>query len=117
MCTMSLDACIYVCTYIHMHVFTNNQLLKFAGFVNENETLFTYNQQIDQSWASFYDPGFQPIFTVTVNENLRSVCGNNTFCLYDIAATGSMEIGLSTLDGSNQYDEIVQLSYPGKSVW
>ena len=56
------------------------------------------------------------MFTVTVDENLRSVCGNNTFCLYDIAATGSMEIGLSTLDGSNQYDEIVQLSYPGNFV-
>ena len=98
-------ACIYVCT--------NTQLL---GFVSENETLFTYNQQIDQSWASFYDPHFRPIFTVTVNENQRTFCRNNSFCLYDIVITGNTDIATSTLESSDQYDEIVQLSYPGNFV-
>ena len=41
-------------------------------------------------------------------------CDNDTFCLYDIATTGRMDIGLSTLDGSRNFDEIVQLSYPSK---
>ena len=40
-------------------------------------------------------------------------CNNDTFCLYDIAATGRMDIGLSTLDGSMGFEEILRLSYPG----
>ena len=84
------------------------------GFINESESLFTYNQQIDQSWEVFYDPFFQPLFTIIENNAfLQQICGNNTFCLYDLTVTGNTEISLSTLNGSNTYDEIVQLSYPG----
>ena len=91
---------------------------EFIGFINKTESLFTYNQQIDQSWESFYDPYFRPLFTINQNNQFqRSICGNNTFCLYDISATGDTEIGLSTLNGSNLYDEIVQLSYPGECVY
>ena len=54
------------------------------------------------------------------NESLeaeaREACNNDTFCLYDIATTGRMDIGLSTLDGSRGFDEIVQLSYPSMYV-
>ena len=88
-----------------------------TGFISKSESLFTYNQQIDQSWETFYDPHFQPLFTINQdNELLQSVCENNTFCLYDISVTGNTEIGLSTLNGSKQYDKIVQLSYPGMYI-
>ena len=108
---------IYICTYMCVCNNPKYSIMNiFIGFVNENETLFTYNQQIDQSWVSFYDPNFQPVFTVTANENQRMFCRSNSFCLYDIAVTGSMEIATSTLESSNQYDKIVQLSYPGDYV-
>ena len=99
--------------YACIGIITNNQLLMFLGFVNENETLFTYNQQIDQSWASFYDPNFRPIFSVTVNEDQKTFCRNDSFCLYDLAVTRNTDIATSTLESSSQYDEIVKLSYPG----
>ena len=86
-----------------------------TGFINSSESLFTYNQQIDQSWETFYDPYFQPILTVIENNDvLQSICGNNTFCYYDFTVTGNPGIALSTLNESNHYDEIVQLSYPGR---
>ena len=40
-------------------------------------------------------------------------CGDDVFCLYDVATTGRMDIGLSTLNGSQDFDELVKLSYPG----
>ena len=87
------------------------------GFISKSESLFTYNQQIDQSWETFYDPHFQPLFTINQNnEALQSVCENDTFCLYDISVTGNTEIGLSTLNSSKQYDKIVQLSYPSMYI-
>ena len=85
-----------------------------TGFINSSESLFTYNQQIVQSWETFYDPYFRPLFTVTENQFLQSICGNNTFCYYDYSVTGNTDIALSTLNGSNLYDEIVELSYPGR---
>ena len=85
------------------------------GFISKSESLFTYNQQIDQSWETFYDPYFRPLFTIDVNDELlESICENDTFCLYDIIATGSTEIGLSTLNGSKEYEKSVQSSYPSK---
>ena len=38
-------------------------------------------------------------------------CGGDSFCLFDIAATGRMEVGLSTLAASQELEEI---SRPGK---
>ena len=43
-----------------------------------------------------------------------AICGNDSFCLFDIAATGNMDIGLSTLDGSLNYETIVEMADPGK---
>ena len=88
----------HMCTYVCISQIFNINIL---GFVNENETLFTYNQQIDQSWASFYDPNFRPVFTFTGNEDQRSFCRNNSFCLYDYVVTCNMDIATSTLESSN----------------
>ena len=103
--------CPHIRTYVRIFVLMN------IGFNSKGESLFTYNQQIDQSWESFYDPYFLPLFTVIENNTLlESICENDTFCLYDMSVTGNTEIGLSTLNGSKQYDKIVQLSYPGTYV-
>ena len=34
--------------------------------------------------------------------------------LFDIAATGRVEIGMTTLKGSEDFEELVELSAPGK---
>ena len=44
-------------------------------------------------------------------------CGGDIFCLFDVAATGRMDIGLSTLNGSQNFDELVKLSYPGNEYY
>ena len=41
-------------------------------------------------------------------------CGGDNFCLFDIAATGRMEVGLSTLAASQELEEIIEVSRPGK---
>ena len=43
----------------------------------------------------------------------RDVCQNDTFCLYDIAATGRVELGMTTLRGNQEFEEIAELSAAG----
>ena len=103
----------------HGYIFTDI-IDFFAGIVSETESLFTY--PLRESWHTYYDPNFTPSFApVFANPSLEAeaieACDNDTFCLYDIATTGRMDIGLSTLDGSRSFDEIVQLSYPSKELF
>ena len=89
----------------------------FLGIItHENQSLFTYHR--GQSWLDFYDPDFTPIYSPVFSDPVLEAaaylaCNNDTFCLYDIATTGRMDIGLSTLDGSMGFEEILRLSYPG----
>ena len=83
---------------------------------DENQSLFTYHRE--QSWFDFYHPDFVPAFEPVFSDpklegEAMLACKNDTFCLYDIAATGRMDIGLSTLDGSKEFEEMQRLSYPG----
>lgn len=59
-------------------------------------------------------PTFSPTFA---NPDLEAealdLCGEDSFCLFDVAATGSTEIGLTTLQGSIEFDMIVSISAPG----
>ena len=41
-----------------------------------------------------------------------SICGDNFFCLFDIAATGETDIGMTTLRGAEEYEEILELQIP-----
>lgn len=89
-----------------------------AGIINRTEdSLFTYTQ--DTSFATFYDPNFIPTFSPsfslpTIESEAHAMCGDDTFCLFDVAATGSTEIGLSTLQGNIEFDTIVNMSLPGE---
>ena len=83
---------------------------------NEDDSLFTY--KIGENWTTFYQPQYIPLYesvfpNPALEENAKAVCNNNTFCLYDIAATGRAEIGMTTLRGSDGFDHIVELSAPG----
>jgi len=82
----------------------------------EEQSLFTYLH--GDSWRTYYDPNFTPLFNTVFSDPALEVaaisaCNGDTSCLYDIATTGRMDIGLSTLDGSIKYEQIVNLSYPG----
>ena len=91
-----------------------------TGFIDrEEQSLFTYKQNF--SWETYHDQNFEPLFESTFSDAMleqqaMETCGDDIFCLYDVATTGRMDIGLSTLDGSQNFDELVELSYPGNGI-
>ncbi len=92
-------------------------VLLFKGILKSvDESLFTYNP--GESFSTFYSPSFIPIFEPTfTNSTLeklaREVCGDDEYCLFDIAATKTIEIGMATMDGGKEFDEIVKMAVPG----
>ena len=91
------------------------------------DSLFTY--QPGEIWATFYDPFFELTFQPTFADpefeaEVNELCGDDIFCLFDVAATGDMDIGLSTLEGGQEIQEITELQIPGllkqsstNSIW
>ena len=90
----------------------------FPGIIsNEDDSLFFYNDV--QNWFTFYRPHYTPLFGAVftspeLEEKAKKLCKNDSFCLYDIAATGRVELGMTTLRGSEDFEELVELSAPGK---
>ena len=77
--------------------------------------------QPEESWATYYDPyfeaEFQPVFGSPVLEiEATRLCGDDRFCLFDIAATGNIEIGLSTLKTSEEIEKLAMLSLPSAYI-
>ena len=68
--------------------------------------------------ASFSDPDFEPMFADNItwhNDSLRQKaedqCGNDQECLFDVASTNDLSLGLVTKDISIQLvNETKQLS-------
>ena len=96
------------------------ELTLYIGIVdNAKRSLFSY--QPEESWDTFYDPYFVPSYEPTfVSPELESeaerICGDDKFCLFDIATTGNVEIGMVTLESSMEIEEIYSLLLPGKST-
>ena len=44
----------------------------------------------------------------------NTLCEDDIFCLFDIAATGNTELGLSTLHTSQEIAELERLSLPSE---
>lgn len=58
---------------------------------------------------------FAPTFTdATLQKEAEEVCGDDKFCLFDIAATKHVEIGAATMEGQETLDTIVEMSKPSK---
>lgn len=56
---------------------------------------------------------FQPTFDDPIlEEEAKSVCGDDEFCLFDVAATKRVEIGIATMQGGENFDRIVEMSIP-----
>lgn len=91
----------------------------FSGIIsNEADSWFTYAR--GRSWSDFYDPTFSPMFQPTfddpdLEEEAKQACGKDTFCLFDIAATKRVEIGMATMQGGEDFERFVEMSVPSKS--
>ena len=89
----------------------------YSGIIdNPQDSIFFYES--GQDWSSFYSPNFSPVFeptfaSVGLEEQAKELCQNDTFCLFDVATTGRVDIGRSTLEGSINFELLVNLSKPG----
>ena len=84
---------------------------------NEDDSLFTYGE--GESWSTFYFPSFSPMFAPTFNDRVLEekalmICGDDQFCLFDVAATKKIEIGMATMNGGQAFDDIVEKSLPSE---
>ncbi len=76
-------------------------MLSVLGIVdNPQQSLFTYglNGDFDSYFDLNFVPAFEPVFTdPELEQQAQSICGNNKLCIFDIAATGDVNIGSSTM--------------------
>ena len=90
----------------------------FTGILSSGEeSLFFYRGNM--SWSDFYDPGFTPIFMPTFSDpaleaQARKLCAGDPACLYDVAVTDRLDIGLATHLGSEELAMFEALTVPGK---
>ena len=80
------------------------------------KSLFYY--QPEESWDTFYDPYFVPSYQPNFNNpelesQAKEICGEDKFCLFDIATTGSVDVGIATHESSKLIEEIYSFSIPG----
>ena len=58
---------------------------------------------------------FAPTFNDRVlEEKAMMICGDDQFCLFDIAATKQIEIGIATMNGGQAFDDMVEKSLPSE---
>ena len=74
--------------------------------------MFTYGA--DGSWDTFYQPDYTPAFGVEfsdpeLEEEARAICGDDDLCLFDIAATGDVNIGAATRESGEAQETITEL--------
>ena len=87
-----------------------------AGIIeNPIESSFSYNLQ--DSHFTYFDPMFEPVFELNFNDTQLEdeavkICGDDKFCLFDIAATKRKEIGATTLLDSENFEVMVASSKP-----
>ena len=67
----------------------------------------------------FFAPEFAAVFEPTfatseLESQAYSLCNGDQFCLFDIAATGRIDIGMSTQIGGQALEEIIEISAPSK---
>ena len=77
------------------------------GQINQSQSLFTYAQ--NESVDTFKDTDFVPMFADNItwhNESLRvkaeEECGEDYECLFDVASTNDLSVGMVTKDVSIQ---------------
>ena len=79
------------------------------------DSLFTYRP--GESWVTYYNPFFvpvfQPVFTdPDLMQQANTLCGDDLECLFDVAATDTLEIGRSTMDTGREIQEELEFQVP-----
>ena len=77
------------------------------GQINQSQSLFTYGAH--ESVAHFSKPDFMPMFADNItwhNQSLeqeaKDQCGDDFECLFDVASTNDLSVGMVTKDISIQ---------------
>jgi deleted-in-malignant-brain-tumors protein 1 len=82
---------------------------------SSNESLFCYKDS--ENFHTFYDPDFIPVFNPSFDDpelekQANEMCKGVPACLFDVAATGRLEIGMSALLAKEEEMTIANLSTP-----
>jgi hypothetical protein len=82
--------------------------------VSDDDTIFCY-ERINRS--EIVNSSFIPTFTTpeiseTIREQAMDLCGNDTECLFDVAITGSLDVGKSTMENVMEFTRRIAESYP-----
>lgn len=100
---------------------TSEQLFQFGAdwAVTSDSSLFTYDSQwLIQNYQEKHDSNFLPTFSVQEDpndpftENMKKLCGNDSFCRFDVLTTRDLEVGIATLTSHNNYKNLVQSLQP-----
>ena len=75
----------------------------------------------NKGWSDFYDFGFTPEFSPTfddpkLEEQAKELCGDVSACLFDVAATGRLDIGMSALSAKEDQKIVQELSVPSEFI-
>lgn len=72
-----------------------------------------------QSYATFNDLSFKPVFDISdlpfaSMPGVAELCGDSQECVFDVGATGDMEVGQVALEVQMMYIKSVECSQPSK---
>ena len=71
----------------------------------------------DTFYDPYFTPSYQPPFTSPdLETRAREICGDDRFCLFDIAATGNIDVGVATLETTAIIEQIYTFLLPGRYV-
>ena len=99
------------------------QMLCFSVAVSESDSIMYYTEA-GTDWWTYNNNTFVPIFadglsnsssiSESFNQSAHDTCGGNSECLYDVFATGSLEVGATskqTGEENEQQSAIICMYY------
>ena len=113
---MFLVYIVHTVLHVHLSLTLSTVLLNVPGIIDSPaKSLFTYDE--GKSWKDYYDPDFTPVFSPVFNDSTlessaNETCKGDLFCLFDIAATKDVQIGMTTFEGSVNLEMMIELSTP-----
>ncbi|XP_066459292.1 uncharacterized protein [Eleutherodactylus coqui] len=100
---------------------TSEELFQFGAdwAVTNDGSLFTYDSTwLIDNYQVKHDPNFFPTFSVQENpsdpitEDMKIVCGNDSFCRFDVLTTRDLDVGIATLMSHANYKNLSQSLQP-----
>lgn len=104
------------CLQDHSNAVSHYNPFHITGIIDNSEnSLFTYT---NGSLGDYHFPDFAPVYEPTFTDpdeqrRAMDICAEDAFCLFDIAATKRVEVGMSTMQGNVDLEMITMLSQPG----